>query len=66
MNLRLPQENKELFAQARERLPVGGTDWRATGGYIGDQLSIRFERSDFFCDARESVFFPNKPTCLVI
>jgi thiol:disulfide interchange protein/DsbC/DsbD-like thiol-disulfide interchange protein len=49
LNLRLPVENKELFAQARERLPFKPSDMSAlrafssvTGVYEGDSCEIKF------------------------
>ena len=42
MNLRLPQENKELFAQARERMPVMNTMPPASGLYTAASLNIKF------------------------
>ncbi|HEY0257702.1 MAG TPA: thioredoxin family protein [Candidatus Methylacidiphilales bacterium] len=64
MNLRLPQENTELFAQARERLPVRATEWRASGGYGGDSLSIWFQRNDFFSMPEKVRFFPEQSNVL--
>ena len=33
MNLRLPVENKDFFAQARERIPAAGLPWRVDASY---------------------------------
>ena len=41
MNLRLPVENKDFFAQARERLPVENIMPNVSGFYTGNSLCIK-------------------------
>ena len=42
LNLRLPKENKDLFAQARERLPVANTLWDVKAYYADNILELSF------------------------
>jgi thiol:disulfide interchange protein/DsbC/DsbD-like thiol-disulfide interchange protein len=62
MNLRLPVENKELFAQARERLPVPATDWKVSANVRGNYLNLRIGSPDFA--PLPSRFFPEQSNVL--
>jgi thiol:disulfide interchange protein/DsbC/DsbD-like thiol-disulfide interchange protein len=64
LNLRLPQENKELFDQARERLPVAATGWSTSAGYNNDHLSIWFQYGGFAHVPGKVRFFPEEPNVL--
>lgn len=47
LNLRLPTENKELFAQARERLPLANTKWQVSANYTKDKTVDGREKDVF-------------------
>jgi thiol:disulfide interchange protein len=66
MNLRLPTENKELFAQARARLPVSGDFFKVTASYKDDSCEIKFVSSaPLPGDALKTIrFFPEQPNVL--
>jgi len=42
LNFRLPTENKELFKEARARLPVENERWIPHASYVGSNLTIAF------------------------
>ena len=62
LNLRLPKENTELFAQARERLPVPATNWKVSAEIRGDYLTLRLETPDFV--HLPTRFFPEQANVL--
>jgi thiol:disulfide interchange protein DsbD len=42
MNFRLPEENTELFKEARGRLPVAATGWKVEASYGAGDLALLF------------------------
>ena len=77
MNLRLPINNTDFFAQARERMPVPNTFWDIAANYIplnkvaeaktGDALLIQFsaKKNDHNPAYTENIyFFPEQPNVL--
>jgi len=54
LNLRLPIENKDFFAQARERLPVENKRWGVKAFYRGNNIELEF--TDYY-----SSWLPVKP-----
>jgi thiol:disulfide interchange protein/DsbC/DsbD-like thiol-disulfide interchange protein len=65
MNLRLPQENKDFFEEARARLPVPNGLWKVTGSYGPDALVLSFhEVISAALSARNVYFFPEQPNVL--
>jgi thiol:disulfide interchange protein DsbD len=71
LNLRLPIENKDLFEQARERMPVPNTRWDVIAAYehnstLGNILAIRFDNKVGASDApvNDVQFFPEQTNVL--
>jgi thiol:disulfide interchange protein DsbD len=66
MNLRLPKENTELFAEARKRLPVEATDWKVDGEYATSDIGIliHLDEKDRIPAPKNARFFPEQANVL--
>jgi len=68
MNLRLPVDNTDFFAQARERLPVANTRWDVKAGYTPDgkriAIALREHKGATSPSDRTLYFLPEQPNVL--